>query len=179
MDCSMPGFLVLHYLPEFDQAHVHWANVPPNHCILCHPFLLPQSFPKSGSFLTSRLFLSGLKSIGVSASTSVLPMNTKDWSPLGWTGWISLQSKGLFKSLLQHHSLKASNFQCSAFSTVQLSHPYMTIGKTMALTIRTFVWKMMSLLFNTLYRFVITFLPRSKCLLILWLQSPSSVIFEC
>ena len=97
-------------------------------------------------------------------------MNTQDSSPLGWTGWISLQSKGL-KSLLQHHSSKASILQCSAFFTVQLSHPYMTTGKTKALTRRIFVDEMLS-------RLVITFLPRSKCLLILWLQSPSAVILE-
>ena len=97
---------------------------------------------------------------------------------MGWTGWISLQSKGLFKSLLQHHSLKASILRHSAFFTVQLSHPYVTTGKTIALTRRTFVGKVMSLLFNMLSRLVITFLPRSKRLLISWLQSPSAVILE-
>ena len=105
----------------------------------CHPTIsssvipfssCPQSFPASGSFQMSQLFTSGGQSIGVSASTSVLPMNTQDWSPLGWTGCISLQSK----SLLQHHSSKASIFRCSAFFTVQLSHPYITTGKTIALT---------------------------------------------
>ena len=90
---------------------------------------------------------------------------------------MSLQSMGL-KSLLQHHSSKASILQCSAFFIVQLSQPYMTTGKTIALTRRTFVGKVMSLLFNTLSRLVITFLPRSKCLLISWLQSPSAVILE-
>ena len=113
----------------------------------------PQSFPASGSFQMSQLFASGGQSIGVSASTSVLPMNTQDWSPLGWTDWISLQSKGL-KSLLQHHSSKASILQCSAFFMIQLSHPFMTIAKTIALTIQTFVGKVMSLLFNMLSRFV-------------------------
>ena len=125
----------------------------------------------------SQLFASGGQSIGVSASTSVLPMNTQDWSPLGWTGWISLQSKGL-KSLLQHHSSKASILQCSAFFTDQLSHPYMTTGKTIALTRQTFVDKVISLLLNMLSRLVITCLPRSKRLLISWLQSPSAVILE-
>ena len=108
-------------------------------------------------------------------------MNTQDWSPLGWTGWISLQSKGLsrrLKSLLQHHSSKASILWHSAFFTVQLSHPYMTTGKTIALTIWTFIGKVISLLFNMLSRLVITLLPRSKCLLISWLQSPSAVILE-
>ena len=88
-----------------------------------------QSFPASGSFQKSQLFILGGQSIGVSASVSVLPMNTQDWSPLGWTGWISLQSKGLtLKSLLQHQSSNASILQCSAFFTFQLSHPYMTTG---------------------------------------------------
>ena len=126
----------------------------------------------------SQFFTSRGQSIGVSASASVLPMNTQDWSPLGWTGWISLLSKGLSRSLLQHHSSKASILQCSAFFIVQLSHPYMSTGKTIALTRRTSVGKVMSLLFNMLSRLVITFLPRSKLLLISWLQSPSAVILE-
>ena len=92
-----------------------------------------QSFPTSGSFQMGQFFASDGQSIGVSASASVLPMNTQDWSPLGWTGWISLQSKG-FSSLLQHHSSKASILQSSAFFIVQLSHPYMSTGKTIALT---------------------------------------------
>ena len=109
----------------------------------------------------SQLLASGGQSIGVSASTSVLPMNTHDWFPLGWTCWISLQSKGL-KSLLQHHSSKASLLQCSAFFTVQLSHPYMTTEKTIALTRWTFVGKVISLLFNMLSSLVLTFFPRSQ-----------------
>ena len=125
----------------------------------------------------SQLFTSGGQSIGVSASASVLPMNIQDLSPLGWTGWISLLFKGLLKSLLQHHSSKASILLPSAFFIVQLSHPYMTTGKTIALARLTFVDKVMSLLFNMLSRLVITFLPRSKRLLISWLQSPSAVIF--
>ena len=125
----------------------------------------------------SQFFASGDQSIGVSASTSVLPMNTQDGSPLGWTGWISLQSKGL-SSLLQHHSSKETILRPSDFFMVQLSHPYMTTGKTIALTRWTFVGKVMSLLFNTLCRLVITFLPRSKRILISWLQSPSAVILE-
>ena len=92
-----------------------------------------QSFPTSGSFQMGQFFASDGQSIGVSASASVLPMNTQDWSPLGWTGWISLQSKG-FSSLLQHNSSKASILQSSAFFIVQLSHPYMSTGKTIALT---------------------------------------------
>ena len=93
--------------------------------------------------------------------------------------WLDLLAvQGTFKSLLQHHSLKASMLRCSAFFIVQLSHPYMTTGKTIALTKWTFVGKVMSLLFNMLSRLVITFLPRSKCLLISWLQSPFTVILE-
>ena len=128
--------------------------------------------PASGSFQMSQLFTSGGQSIGVSAPTSVLPMNTQDWSPLGWTGWNSLQSKGLSRGFsnttVQKHSLWHS-----AFFIVQLSHPYMTTGKTIVLTRWTFVGKVMSLLLNMLSRLVITFLPRSKRLLISWLQSPS------
>ena len=126
----------------------------------------------------SQLFTSGGQSIGISALASVLPVNIQDWSPLGWTGWISLQSKGLSKSHLQHYSSKASILWRSAFFTVQLLHPYMTSGKTIALTRQTFVGKVMSLLFNMLSRLVITFLPRSKRLLNSWLQSPSVVILE-
>ena len=91
-----------------------------------------QSFLALGSFPMNQFFISGGQSIGVSASASVFPVNTQDWSPLGWTGWISLPSKGLFKSLLQHHSSKASILWHSAFFIVQLSLPYMTTGKTIA-----------------------------------------------
>ena len=112
------------------------------------------------------------------ASASVLPMNTQDWSPLGWTHWVSLQSQGTLKSLLQHHSSKASILWHSAFLIVQLSHPHMTTGKTIALTRQTFVGKVMSLLFIVLSRLVITFLLRSMHLLISWLQSPSALILE-
>jgi len=109
----------------------------------CHPTIsssvVPfsshfQSFPASGSFPMSQFFSTGGQSIGVSASASVLPMNTQDWFPLGWTCWISLQSKGTLKSLFQYHSSKAWILWCSAFFIVQLSHPYMTTGKTTALT---------------------------------------------
>ena len=104
-------------------------------------------------------------------------MNTQDWSPLRWTGLDLLAVQGTLKSLLQHHSSKASILQRSAFFTVQLWHPYMTTGKTIALTRWTFVGKVMSLLFNMLSRLVLTFLPRSKRLLISWPHSPSAVIF--
>ena len=146
---------------------VHWDSRPSSQW--CHPAIsssvVPfssclQSLPASQSFPMSQLFAWGGQSIGVSALASVLPMNTQDWSPLGWTGWISLQ----------HHTSKVSILQHSAFFTVQLSHPDMTTGKTIALTRRTFVDKVMSLLLNMLSRLVITFLPRSKHLLmsILW-----------
>ena len=135
----------------------------------------PQSLPASGYFPMSQLFAWGGQSIRVSVSASILPMDTQNWSPLGWTGWISLQSKGLSR-VLQHHSSKASIFPHSAFFTVQLSHPYMTTVKTIALTRRTFVGKVMSLFFNMLSRLVITFLPRSKCFLISWLQSPAVIL---
>ena len=125
----------------------------------------------------SQFFASGDQSIGVSASASVLPMNSQDWYPLGLTGQISLHSQEILKSPLQHDSSKAL-IRCSAFFIVQLSHPHMTTGKTIALTRRTFVSKVMSLLFNMLSRLVITFLPWSKHLLISWLQSPSAVILE-
>ena len=130
----------------------------------CHPTISPSvipfssrllSFPASGSFPVSQLFTSGGQSIGVSASASVLPMNTQDGCPLGWTGWISLSLQGTLKSLLQHHSSKAPILLRSAFSIGQLSHPYMTTGKTIALTRWTFIGKVMSLLFNMLSRLVI------------------------
>ena len=147
-------------------------GVYPNSCPLiqwCHPTIsssvIPfsshlQSFPESGSFQMSQLFASGGQNIGSSALASVLPMNTQDWFPLGWPGWIALQ--GTLKSLLQHQTSKASILLHSAFLIIQLSHPYMTTSKTIALTRRTSVGKVMSLLFNMPSRLVITFLPRSK-----------------
>ena len=136
--------------------------MPSNYLILCHPFSsCLQSFSASGSFPVSQFFASGGQSIGASASASVLPMNIQGWFHLGLTGLIPLQSKRLFKRLLQYRSSKASILQCSTFFTVQLSHPYMTTGKTRALTIRIFVGKVMSLLFNMLSGLVIAFLPRS------------------
>ena len=158
-----------------------------NSCSLswwCHPtmssFVVPfssclQSFPASRSFPMSQFFASGGQSIraSASASASVFPVNIQDWFPLGWTGWISLQSKGLSRVF---SSSKASILRCSAFFMVQLSHPYMTTGKTIALTRWIIVGKVMSVLFNMLSRLVIVFLPRSKWLLISWLQSPSAVI---
>ena len=117
------------------------------------------------------------QSIGVSASASVLSMNIQDWFPrMDWFDFFAVQ--GTFKSLLQHRSWKASILQCSAFFIVQLSHPYMTTEKTIALTRLAFVSNVMFLLFNMLSSLVIAFLPRSKCLLISQLQSPSAAILE-
>ena len=125
----------------------------------------------------SQFFASGGQSTGALASASVLPMNIQDWSPR--TDWFDLLAvQRTLKSLLQHHSSKASILWRSAFFIVQLAHPYMTTGKTIALTRRTFVGKVMSLFFNMLSRLVITFLPRNKRLLISWPQSPSAVILE-
>ena len=164
--------------PESTQTHVHWvddANQPPHPLSSPSPPALNLS-QQQGLFQWVSSSHQVAKSIGVSASTSVLPMNTQDWS-LGWTGWISLQPKGLW-SLLQHHSSKASILQCSAFFTVQLSHPYMTTGKIIVLTRQTFVDKVMYLLSTMLSRLLITFFPRSKRLLISWLQSPPTVVLE-
>ena len=122
-----------------------------------------QSVPASGSFPMSWLFVSRGQSIGASASASVLPMNIQGWFPLGLTGFLSLKSKGLtLKSLIQHHSSKALILRHSAFLMVKLSHPYMTTGKTTALTIQTFVGKVMFLLSNTLSRFVIPRFPSKE-----------------
>ena len=137
----------------------------------CHPTIsslvalfsaCPQSFPASGSFLMSRLFTSGGQNIGMSASASVLPMNIQGWFPLGLTGLVSLLSKRLSRVFFSTKNSKASILWCSAFFMVQLSHSYMTATKTTALTIQTFVGKVMSLLFNTFSRFVVAFLPRAN-----------------
>ena len=131
-----------------------------NHLILCRPLLLlPSVFPVSGSFPMSQFFASGGQSTGASASASVLPMNIQDWFLLGLN---LFAVQGTLKSLLQHHSSKASILWCSAFFMVQLSHLYMTTGKTIALTRWTFVGKVMSLLFNMLSRLVITFFQEAS-----------------
>ena len=166
-------------LLELTQTHVHRVGdaIQPSHPPLSPS---PPAFSLSqhqGLFKWVSSFHQVAKIIGVSASASVFAMNIQDWFPLGLIGWISLQSKGLSKSLLQHRCSKASILWSSAFSMVLLSHPYMTTGKTVALTRWTFVGKVMSLLFNMLSRLVMAFLPRSKHLLISWLQSPSAVIF--
>ena len=153
--------------------------MPSNHLILWCPLLFPHSICLSIRVFSNEsvLFASGGQSIGVSSSASVLPKNIQDWFPLGWNCWISLQPRDSQESS-PNLSSKASILWLSAFFIVQLSHPYMTTGKTIALTRWTFVGKVMSLLFNMLSRLIIAFLPRSKCLLISWLQSPSAVILE-
>ena len=165
MDCSTPGFPNLHYLPEFAQTHIHWVGdaIQPSHLLLTHspPVLnfsqdlglfnksdIPIWWPKYWSF-----------SISPSNEYSALTYFRTDWFDL-------LAVQGTLKSLLQQHSSEASILWCSAFFIVQLSHLFMTTGKTIALSRWTFVGKVMSLLFNMLSRLVITFLPRSRHLLI-------------
>ena len=178
MGCSMPGFPVHHQLPEVTQTHVHWVSDAIWHLILCRPLLLlPSVFASIRVFSNeSVLHIRWPKYWNFNFSISPA-VNIQDWFPLGLTGCISLQSKELL-SLLQHHNSKASVLRCSAFFTVQLSHPYMTTGKAIALTRQTFVGKVISLLFNMLSRLVITFLPRSKRLLISWLQHSSSNLWN-
>ena len=152
--------------------------MPSKRLILCHPLLLlPSIFPSIRVFSNESTLHIRWPNFGVSASTSVLPVNTQSWSLLGWTGWISLQSKGLSRvfsnTTVQKHQFSALTFLFSPTLT-----PYMTTGKLIALTRWTFVGKVISLLFNKLSRLDITFLPRNKCLLVSWLQSPSAVILE-
>ena len=168
-----------HQPPELAQTHVHRVVMPSNHLILCHPLLLPPSIFPSIKVFSDESVLRIRWPKYWSFSFSISPSN--EYSGLISFGidWFDLLAvQGTLKSLLQHHSSKASILWCSAFFTVQLSHSYMTTGKTIALTRWTFVGKVMSPLFNILSRFVITFLSRSKCLSISWLQSPSAVIFE-
>ena len=179
MNCSMPGFPVHTSCRSPPKPMSIESVMPSNHLILCRPLLLlPSIFP----------------SIRVFSNESALCIRwPKDWSfsfnispsneypgPISFRmDWLDLLAvQGTLKSLLQHHNSKASILQCSTLFIVQLSHPYMTTGKTIALIRQAFVDKVTSLLFNMLSRLVITFLPRSKCLLISWLQSPSAMILE-
>ena len=173
-----PGFPIYHQLAEFIQTHVHRLSdaIQPSH---------PLSSPSPAFNLSSIRILSNESVLHIrwpkywSFSFSSSPCND-------YSGLISFRIEGMdlyafqgtLQSLLQHHSAKASIVRCSAFLRVQISHPYMTTGKTIALTRWTHVGKVMSLLFNMLSRLVIAFLPRSKHLLISWLQSPSAVIWE-
>ena len=180
MDCSTPSFPVLHHLRELAQTNnVHWDGdaIQPSHPLFSL-LPLPSTFPSIRVFshelavhIRWPKYWSFSFSISHSNEYSRLISFRIDWFDL-------LAVQGTLKSLLQHHSSKASFLWCSAFFMIQLSHPYMTIGKTLALTIWTFVGKVRSLLFSMLCRLIIAFLPRSKYLLISWLQSPSAVILK-
>ena len=177
MNHSMPGLPVHHQLPEFTQTHVHWVG---NAIQPSHPLWSPSS-PAPNPSQHQSLFQWVNSSHEVAKVLEFqLQHQSFQWTPRTISFRMDqldlLAVQGTLKSLLQHQSSKASILRHSAFFTVQLSHPYMTTGKTTALTRWTFVGKVMSLLFNMLSRLVITFLPRSKCLLISWLQSPSAVI---
>ena len=174
---STPGFIVLHHLLKLAQTHVHWVSdaiklssvIPFSFCL--------QSFPASGSFLTSWLFISDGQSSGASASASILLMNIQNWFPLGLTGLISLQSKGLSRvfsnTTVQKHQflgIQPSLWSNSHIHTWLLEKPWLWLDGPLSAK-----W---CLLFNMLSRLVIAFLPRSKRLLISWLQSPSAVILK-
>ena len=153
--------------------------MPSNHLILCRSLLLPPSIFPSIRVFSHESVLRMRWPKYWSFSFSISPFNEYSGLISFRTDWLDLLAvQGPLKSLIQHHSSKASIIRCSAFFIVQLSHPYMTTGKTTALTRWTFVGKVMSLLYNVLSRLVIAFLSRSKRLLISWLQSPSAVIFE-
>jgi len=153
--------------------------MPSNHLILCRPLLLPPSIFPSIRVFSNESVLRMRWPKYWSFSFSISPFNEYSGLISFRMDWLDLLAvQGPLKSLIQHHSSKASILPCSAFLIVQLSHPYMTTGKTIALTRWTFVGKVMSLLYNVLSRLVIAFLPRSKRLLISWLQSPSAVILE-
>ena len=179
MDCSTPSLPVHHQLPEFTQTHAYWVGdaIQPSH---------PPSSPSPPTFSLSQhksLFSESVLLIRWpncwSFSFNISPSSEYSGLIFFRMDWLDLFAvQGTLKSLLQHHSSKASILQCSALFIVQLSHPYTTTGKTIALTRWTFVGKVTSLLLNMLSRLVISFLPRSKCLLISWLQSPSALIWE-
>ena len=175
----MPGFPVCHQLPKLAQTLVRWIVMPSNHLILCRPLLLlPSIFPSIRVF-SNELALRIRWPKYWSFSFNISPTNKHPGLISFRMDWLDLLAvQGTLKSLLQYHSSKASILLRSAFFIVQLSHSYMTTGETIALTRRTFVGKVMSLLFNMLSMLVITFLPRNKHLLISWLQSPSAVIWE-
>ena len=156
---------------------IEWVT-PSNHLVLCRPLLLPSIFPSVRVFSNESVLCIRWPKYW-SFSFSISDFNEYSWLISFRVDWLDLLPvQGTLKSLLQHHSSKASILQCSAFFLVQLSHPYMTTGKTTALTRWTFVDKVMSLLFKMLSRLVIAFLPKSKRLLSPWLQSPSAVILE-
>ena len=177
MDCSKPGRPVHHQLPEFTQTHVHWVSdaIQPSHP-LSSPSLTFNLSQHQGLFKWVSSSHQVAKVLEFQASTSVLPTNIQDWYPLGWTGWISLQSKGLSRVFSNTTVQKHQFFDTQLYSpTLTSIHDH---WKNHSLTRWTFVGKVMSLLLNVLSRLVITFLPRNKCLFISWLQSPSPVIWK-
>ena len=179
MNHSTPGLPVHHQLPEFTQTHVHPVGdtIQPSHPLSSPSPPAPNPSQHQGLFQWVNSSHEVAKVLEFQFSIS--PSNEHPGLISSRMDWLDLLAvQGTLKSLLQHHSSKASIFRSSAFFTVQLSHPYMTTEKTTALTRRTFVGQVTSLLFNMPSRFVITFLPRSKRLLMSWLQSPSAVILE-
>ena len=179
MDCSTPGLPVHHQLPEFAQTHVHRVS---DAIQLSHPLSSPS--PPAFNLSQHQGLFQWVSSLHQVAKVLEFQLQHQSFQwilrvdvfRIDWFGLLAVQ--GTLKSLLQHCSSKAAILQCSAFFIVQLSHPCVTTGKTIALTRWTFVSKVMSLLFNMLSRLVIAFLPRSKHLLISWLQSPSAEILE-
>ena len=179
MDFGTPGLPVLHLLLELTQTHVHWVVIPSNHLILCCPLCSHlQSFTASGSIQMSQFFESGGQITGVLPLASVFPVNIQDWFPLGWTGWISLLSKGHLRAFsnttVQKHQFFGTQLSLESNSHIRT----WLLKKTIAFTRWTFVGKVLSLLFNMLSSFVMTFIPGSKDLSISWLQLPSAVILE-
>ena len=176
MNCSTPGIAVYHQLLEFTQTHVHRVGdaIQPS-----HPLSSPSPIPPSIRVFSNESALRMGWPKYWSFSFSIIPSKEHPGLISFRMDWLDLLAvQWTLKTLLQHHSSKASVLWCPAFFTAQLSQPYMTTGKTIAFTRWTFVGKVMSLLLNMLSRLVITFLPTSKCLLISWLQSPSAVILE-
>ena len=153
MNHSTSGLPVHHQLPESTQTHVHWVSdaIQPSYCLLSPFPPAPNSSQHQSLFPMSQLFAWGGQSSGVSALASFLPKNTQDWSPLGWAGWISLQSMGLSRvfsnTTVQKHQVFGAQLSSQSIHVKKLTHPYMTTGKTIALTRQTFVGKVMSLLF--------------------------------
>ena len=175
MNCSRPGCPVHYQLPEFTQTHVHWVGdtIQPS-----HPLTSP--FPPAINLSQHQGLFKWVSSLHQVVRVLEFHRSNEHSGLISFTmDCLDLLAvQGTLKSLLQHHSSKTSVLRCLAFFIVQLLHPYMTTGKTIALTRQTFVGRVMSLLFNMLSRLVVTFLPRSKCLLISWLQSPLQWFLE-
>ena len=171
MDCSTPGFPVHHQLPELAQTHVHWVG---DTILPSHPLLSPSPAFNLSQHQGLFQWISSLHQV---AKVLELQLRHQSWFPSGWTGRISLQLKGLSR-VFYNITVQNHQFFSTQLSLWSNSHLYMTTGKTIALTKWIFVGKVMCLLFNMLSRFVITFLPRSNCLLISWLLSPSALILD-